>query len=91
MINFVLDLSSPNLVKKCSWKSFQLSMDHGGNEKYHDLAAPCKVYGKSLTTSSSSVTPFRFIDNIKLFMCSSASMLMLGLNFENHFLGWVGN
>ena len=67
LIKVATDLSSLNLVKNYSWKAFQLLMDPAGSEKYHDPAAPCKVYGKSLTTTSSSVTPFRFIDNIKLF------------------------
>lgn len=74
LINVAMQLSSPNLVKNCSWKAFQLLMDPGGNEKYHDPTTPYKVYGKSLTIASSSVTPFKFIDNIKLFMYSSASM-----------------
>jgi len=91
LINVVVDLSSSNLVKNCSWKAFQLLMDLGGNEKYHDPAAPYKVYAKSFTTASSSVTPFKFIDNIKLFMCSSASMSISRLNFGNHFSRWAGN
>ena len=66
-------------------------MDPDGNEKYQDPTATCKVYGKSLTTVSSFVTPFKFIDNIKLFMCSFASMPALGLNLASHFLGWAGN
>ena len=87
LINVVVDLSSPNLVKNCSWKIFQLIMDPDGNEKYQDPVAPCKVYGKSLTTAASSVTPFKFTDNIKLFMCSSTSMPISRLNFGSHFSG----
>ena len=43
LINVAVDLSSPNLVKNCSWKISQLVIDPDGNEKYHDSAAPCKV------------------------------------------------
>jgi len=34
LINVVIDLSSSNFVKNCSWKIFQLVMDPDGNEKY---------------------------------------------------------
>lgn len=40
LINVVVDLSSPNLVRNFSRKSFQLLMEPGGNEKDHDPAAP---------------------------------------------------
>lgn len=40
---------------------------------------------------SSLVTPLRFMDSIKLFICTSASMPALGLNLESHFSGWVGS
>lgn len=90
LINVAMDLSSPNLVRNCSLKAFQLLMDPGGNEKYHDPTASCKVYGKILTTTSH-VTPFKFIDNIKLFICSYASMPISGLKFGNYFSGWAGN
>lgn len=43
LINVTVDLSSPNLVKNCSWKISQLVIDPDGNEKYHDPAAPCKA------------------------------------------------
>ena len=91
LINVVVDLSSLKFVKDFSWKMSQLVMDPDGNEKYQDPVAPCKVYGKSLTTTSSFVNPFKFIDIIKLFMCSFASMPISGLKLGNHFLGWAGN
>ena len=87
LINVSVDLSSLNLVKNYCWKMFQLIMDPNGNEKYQGPAAPWKVYGKSLTTASSSVTPFKFTNNIKLFMCSFASMPVSGLNLGSHFSG----
>ena len=43
LIKVVIHLSSPNLVKKCSWKISQLVIDPDGNEKYHDPATSCKV------------------------------------------------
>ena len=43
LISVVVDLSSPKLVRNCSWKISQLVIDPDGNEKYHDLAAPCRV------------------------------------------------
>ena len=36
-------------------------------------------------TTSSLVTPLKFMDNIKLFICSSASMPASGLNLDSHF------
>ena len=85
LINVDVDLSSSNFVKNFFWKIFQLVMDPEGNEKYQDPAAPYKVYRKSLTTTSSLVTPFKFMDNLKFFMCSSTSMPASGLNFGSHF------
>ena len=65
-------------------------IDPEDNEKYHDPAVPCSVYGKSRTTTSSLVTPLRLIESMKLFMCSSASMPASRLNLGNHFSGWAG-
>lgn len=66
-------------------------MEPEGREKYQDPADPCKVYGKSLTTTSSSVTPFKFSNNMKLLICSSACVPSSGLNLGSHFSGASGN
>ena len=39
----VVDQSSPNLVRNCSWKASPLLMEPDGNEKYHDPTDPYKV------------------------------------------------
>ena len=80
LIKVVVDLSSPNLVRNCSWKASQILIEPGGNEKYHDPATPCKVYGNNLTNVSSSTTSFKLMDNMKLFICSSANRPLSGLN-----------
>ena len=80
LIRVVVDLSSPNLVKNYSWKASQLLIELDANEKYHDLAFPCKVYRNNLITVSSSTTSFKLMDNMKLFICSSASRPLSGLN-----------
>ena len=56
--------SSPNLAKNCSSKIFQLGIERAGNEKYYDPADPVRVYGNNITTTSSSVTSFKFMANI---------------------------
>lgn len=43
LINVAKDLSSPYLVRNCSWKMFQLVMDTEGREKCQDPADPYKV------------------------------------------------
>ena len=40
LISVAVDLSSPNLIRNCSWKMSQLVIDTDGNEKYHDPAVP---------------------------------------------------
>src|ERR1700722_11766982 len=42
-IRVAKDLSSPFLVRNCSWHVFQSVMDPDGREKYQDPADPCKV------------------------------------------------
>ena len=39
----VFQRSSSHLVRNYSWKTFQLSMEPDGNQKYQDLADPSKV------------------------------------------------
>ena len=42
-------------------------------------------------TTSSSITPFKLTDNMKLLMCSSAYVPASGLNLGNRFSGESGN
>jgi hypothetical protein len=42
-IKVARDLSSPYLVRNCSWHVVQLVIEPEGKEKYQDPADPCKV------------------------------------------------
>lgn len=43
LIRVVVEWSYPNLVRNCSWNTFQLSMEPDYNEKYQDPTDPSKV------------------------------------------------